>query len=106
MKEKKVEFVLERNESCRGFLQRSLDERVNADKVQLFTILLEIIIPEVRESDFSLSLNRHADGIDITITHHGKAIKDNILDLVDDQVDSLRYRHLTKDHHVLILSKK
>lgn len=34
--------------------------------------------------------------MEITFVHHGKAIIDDILRIVDDQVDRLRYRHIQK----------
>ena len=43
--------------------------------------------------------------MEITFVHHGKAIIDDILRIVDDQVDRLRYRHITKGLHELKINK-
>ena len=100
------EYTFLQNESCMGFLQRTLGGKVNANIIKEIDILLEIIIPEISDSDYSLTISHQAAEIGITISHSGKAIKEDLMGIVDDRVDSLRYRHLSKDRHTLKIRKK
>lgn len=98
------EYILHQNESCKGFLQRALGGQVSADTIKMTDILLEMIIPEI-SAGYSLTLCHQVGEIDIVISHGGKAVKADILDIVKDQVDRLRYRHSNKDRHILKISK-
>ena len=100
------EYILQQNESCMGFLQRSLGGQVNANTIKMIDILLEIIVPEIGDLDYTLTLCCHAEEIDIVISHSGKAINGDIIGIVKDQVDRLRYFHLSKNRHTLKISKK
>ena len=99
------EYTLLQNESCMGFLHRALVGQVNANTIKKIDILLEIIIPEISNSDYSVTLCHRIGEININISHSGKAIKDDIMGIIEDQVDRLRYRHMSKDHHILKISK-
>ena len=100
------EYILQQDESCMDFLRRALAGQVNAKTIKMMDVLLEIIITEMSDSDHSLTLRREVGGIDIIISHSGKAIKDDMMGIIEDQVDRLHYRHLSKDSHTLKISKK
>ena len=100
-----MEYIQTNNEDFRDFLCRTLKNQTDARSLQLFTVLLEIIVSEIKNRDYKLSVNCSPQEIIITISHHGKAIIDSILRIIDDQVDRIRYRHITKDHHVLKMNK-
>lgn len=100
-----MEYTLTNNEDFRDFLCKALKKQTDANSFQLFTVLLEIVVSEIKDRDYKLSVNCSPQEIIITIAHHGKAIIDSILRIVDDQVDRLRYRHITRDLHELKINK-
>ena len=100
-----IEYRLTKDEDYRDFLSRTLKGQVDKKSYQLFIILLELIITEVKESTYSLTLTLKTKEIDLTISHKGNGIKDSILNIIDDQVDYLRYRRLAKDSHQLKIRK-
>ena len=102
----KTEFTINKGEDFRDFLFRVLGGLTDKDSLQLFVILLEIIVTELKEPDYTLSLSIKPQEIGIAITHSGRAIKESILNIIDDQVDHLRYQHKSRDFHVLKIRKK
>lgn len=98
------EYILQDNEDYRDFLYRVLDGQ-SIDVIQLLTILLEIVITEIQGLNFILTLTLRPNQVDIAITHNGGAIKESILNIVEDQVEDLHYRHLKNDCHTLKICK-
>jgi len=94
------------NENYWDFVQRSLKGQISEDDLQILLFLLEIIFTEITVPHFAISLTVKTEEIGIYIVHHGKAIKNKNVENVKNQVDNLRYRHLTKDSHVLEIKKK
>ena len=99
------EYILQDNEDYRDFLCRVLDGQ-SVDVIQLLTALLEIVITEIQGRSFILTLTVMPGQVGISITHNGGAIKETILNVVEDQVEDLHYRHLNNDCHTLKISKR
>ncbi len=100
-----MEYILEDNESYRDFIHRALQGKTSEDNLQLFVVLLEMVIPEINLSTYTISCSCEAAEISLTIHHSGKAIKKNMINIIDDQVDYLLYQHASKDSHILKLKK-
>ena len=100
------EYTLQEGEDYMDFLYRALQGQASDDRIQLLAILLEIVITELQGYSFTLSLVPKPQEIDMIITHNGHAIKDSIMQIIDNQVSYLRYQHPAKDRHVLKLCKE
>ncbi len=96
-----MDYTINKDETCRGFMYRALQGKTEDDNINLITFLLEMIVSEIKENAYSIFLNVNSEEVTITVEHHGKAIKNNILDIINDQMDYLHYQHQTKDSHKL-----
>ncbi len=101
-----MDYTLNANEDFKDFIHRTLQGKIDQDKLQMFIFLMEMIVTEMGSSAYSVTLHVDDDEVDVSIVHQGRAIKKNIIDIIDDQVDHLHYRHQTKDSHILKLRKK
>ncbi len=99
-----MDYVLGNDEHYKDFLQRALQGKIDDKKLRLFTILLELIITEVKSSTYDMTLTVNEKEIAITINHQGSKINNNLMDIIDDQVDYLHYQH-KKDNHTLRIKK-
>ncbi len=100
-----MDYTLNEKEDYREFINRALSGKIDQDKLQLFTFLLEIIVTEIGVATYFISLSENTEEVAISIVHHGNAIKKNIIDIIYDQVDYLHYRHYSKDSHTLKIRK-
>ena len=64
------------------------------------------MVLEIKDRTFILTLTIRPNQVDIAITHNGDAIKESILNIVEDQVEDLHYRHLQNDCHTLKICKE
>jgi len=99
-------YTLNEGEDYRDFMDRALEGTSDKEMHQLLIVLLELIITGMKDATYSITLHATTEKIDITITHNGNAIKSTIIDIVDDQVDYLYYRHQSKDCHILKFCKE
>jgi len=98
-----MNYTLNEDEDYRDFFHRTLKGQINQNEQKIILFLLEIIISEIGSTTYSISLAVKTKEIAFNIVHHDKAIKDNIISIIDNLVDFLRYRHLTKNSHKLIM---
>lgn len=101
-----MEYTLNEGKDYNDFLHRVLNGKVDEDVLQLLVILVEMIVTELKNSNYSLSIVLNGKVVRMTIAHQGNAVNDSILNIVDDQVDHLYYRHDSKKSHVLVLHKR
>lgn len=101
-----MDYTLNANEDFKDFIHRTLQGKIDQDKLQMFIFLMEMIVTEMGSSAYSVTLHVEDDEVNVSISHQGRAIKKNIIDIIYDQVDHLYYRHKTKDSHLLKLRKK
>ncbi len=99
-------YTLNEGEDYRAFMDRALKGTTDNEVHQLLVVLLELIITGMKDAAYTVTLHATTEKIAITIVHNGNAIKSTIIDIVDDQVDYLYYRHKTKDSHILKFSKE
>ena len=88
------------------FLHRVLQGQASDDMIQLLAIVLELVITELQGRDFTLGLAPKPQEIDVAIAHDGRAIKKELMQIIDAQVNRLRYQHLAEDRHVLKFCKE
>jgi len=99
-------YTLSQNENYKDFLCRTLEGQVSSEQLQLFVFLLELIVSEECVTTYSVILIFDAGEVTIEFTHQGRAIKKNIIDIIDDQVDYLHYQHKTKADYILKFRKR
>ncbi len=99
-------ITLNENEDYRDFVCRTLKGKVEEDFQEFFIFLLGMIITEVGTPAYSVSLTVRSKEITLSISHRGNPIRDNIISIINNQVDSLRYRYLSKTGYMLKIRKK
>ncbi len=96
-----MDFTPNENESYKDFIYRSLKGQIDEKELKLIVVLAEIIVTELRKSPYTMSISTKPEEITICFAHKGKAIKENIINIIDNQVDYLHYYHESKDDHIL-----
>ncbi len=100
-----MKYTIAVSEDYKDFIERVLSGKISEDKMQMFVFLMEVIVTEIIEARYSISIDVEFDEVSVSINHNGHALKKNILDIIYDQVDYLHYRHQSKDSHTLIIRK-
>ncbi len=98
-------YTLTENEDYKDFVNRALKGLVVDDLLSIFVFVLEVVATEKTVVECSMSVDKKAEEISVEIVHHGNAIKKNILDIIDDQVDYIHYSNQSKDSHRLKVRK-
>ena len=94
-------YTLQDGQDYADFIYHSLHGQASEETIQLLTVVLELVITELQGSKSVLNLALKPQEIEITIAHDGRAIKQDLMQIIDDQVSRLHYLHLAKDRHIL-----
>lgn len=98
-----IEYIKDVGEDYRDFLCQTLKGQVEEEIIQKFTMLLEMVVTEINDSDYALSVIIKSQSVDVTVIHHGHTIKNRVIDIIEEQVDYKRYRHQSNDCHILTM---
>jgi len=101
-----MEYKLTESEYYRDYVHLALEGKVDEEEEKQILFLLEIIVTGIATATYTISISVNAKEIVISIVHHGKAIDDNIISIIEEQVDHISYRHQAKDKHELKIRKK
>lgn len=100
-----MEYILNENEDFKDFVNRALRGCVVDDLLRMLIFILEIVATEKIIVKCSISIVENADYVTMEIGHQGNALKKNILDIIDDQVDYIYYSEKNKKQYVLKIRK-
>lgn len=93
------------SEDYKEFLEKTLANQPEALQ-QLATFIMEIVVSELKKQTYSLTITLSPKLITFTLNHSGKAFNDSIVTILSDLIDDLKYNHLARDRHELIMYKE
>lgn len=104
MVEKKM-YTLTTGGDYKQFLADTLNGKVDKRAIQQLIVVLEIVITEMKDTAYQLSLSIDSQGVRIDITHSGSPINTDLLSIVRDLIDRSHYSHPSRNRHVLTIRK-
>ncbi len=93
-------------ESFNHFIKRIADARVDKETINKVGIIAELAVTELHEQPYEVSADLSDEELVIRIVHKGKALRKDIIMLLNDFMDIISYHALSSDKHKLIMKKK